>query len=322
MICFPRCRAGERPGLKPRVAARRRLCHHCPSNYRSQGPMRKFLLLPSSWLIFLALAGFALICCSTTARWWPRSARPTPQDVGTTQARWLQRIREATAEDAAGRNSGPHLHRSDANSGPEARRPGAARLPCPCLAERQGRVEGEASVPAAPALGTEMAECRGHRPPVRGTSSGSMRCGSVAGSSCPTGPSIAAGRIGANLVIGGKAGDKILSAASAMEIEGRETWSSSWRSTRDSRGEVMKGVFGTLRGGDMPTGEEIDAMYVAIRDAIEDGTAAGRRLLPAASAIHLGPRTSKARAGAASNSATPPPSSRCPRPAAPGATRW
>lgn len=89
-------------------------------------------------------------------------------------------------------------------------------------------------------------------------------------------PAMALGlaRHGANLAMGNRFGDKVLNAASLMEINGSDL---SFRITLDDMGRngVMQSAFGTLRGAEMPGVAEVEAYYLRIRQAMEDGELTG-----------------------------------------------
>lgn len=134
---------------------------------------------------------------------------------------------------------------------------------------REGRVALAASLPVPlPFGGERWLNVTATAPPFEGEPR--LESLSIGGIALPPGPVIWAGRVGANLLFGERTGDRILSAASAMHLEG-EAMVFTLRLDEESRGIVMRRIFGTIRGGDMPTGEDIDVLYVQIRDAIEDG---------------------------------------------------
>lgn len=78
-----------------------------------------------------------------------------------------------------------------------------------------------------------------------------------------------AARIGLNAALGDAAGNKILAAASNMAVEGDQL-AFTMDLTRQERGDIMASVFGVMRGGNVELGDQIDAVFVALRDAIED----------------------------------------------------
>jgi len=81
---------------------------------------------------------------------------------------------------------------------------------------------------------------------------------------------LGAGRVLANVIVGDSFGDRVLSAATSMQITDDTL---AFDLTMDEMGSngVMRGIFGTLRGADMPEAAEIDRYYVLIRTAMDEG---------------------------------------------------
>jgi hypothetical protein len=75
-------------------------------------------------------------------------------------------------------------------------------------------------------------------------------------------------RLGGNLFMGAGAGDTLFDAPAAMAIDD-DRMIFALRLDRDGRSEVIQGVFGALRGGDMPPSEQVDHYYVQLRDAMD-----------------------------------------------------
>ena len=77
-------------------------------------------------------------------------------------------------------------------------------------------------------------------------------------------------RLGANAIIGNRTGDTLLDAATRMTIDGD---SLSFDLAMDDMGKngIMRGLFGTMRGADMPMASQIDRYYLMIRDAMDRG---------------------------------------------------
>ena len=92
----------------------------------------------------------------------------------------------------------------------------------------------------------------------------------VGGLSLPPDLFVATGRIGANLLLGNSAGDTILASAARLKIIDRQMHFT-LRIDEDRKRGAMVGFFGVLRGGGMPSAEEIDHYYVEIRQAIDAG---------------------------------------------------
>lgn len=75
---------------------------------------------------------------------------------------------------------------------------------------------------------------------------------------------------GANLIVGDRFGDRVLEAASAMEIAGNSLRFDISLDTVGKNG-VMRGAFGALRGAQMPSAEEVESFHLRIREAMERG---------------------------------------------------
>src|SRR6056297_3485591 len=77
-------------------------------------------------------------------------------------------------------------------------------------------------------------------------------------------------RLGANAIIGNRTGDTLLDAATRMTIDGD---SLSFDLAMDDMGKngIMRGLFGTMRGADMPMASQIDRYYLIVRDAMDRG---------------------------------------------------
>lgn len=77
-------------------------------------------------------------------------------------------------------------------------------------------------------------------------------------------------RLAANAVIGKGVGDTMLGAATRMTIDGD---SLSFDLAMDDMGKngIMRGLFGTMRGADMPMASQIDRYYLMIREAMDRG---------------------------------------------------
>jgi hypothetical protein len=94
---------------------------------------------------------------------------------------------------------------------------------------------------------------------------------SVGRTNVPPKLAVAAVRIGANRGLGNRFGDKVLQSASAMVIQD-EALSFSIELDDVGKNGVMRGVFGSLRGQEMPGPEEVEYYHLLIRDAMQDGT--------------------------------------------------
>lgn len=81
---------------------------------------------------------------------------------------------------------------------------------------------------------------------------------------------IEAARIGANAIVGSRAGDVFLGSAKALEIVDDQMHLTLALAEEDKK-DFMRSVFGTIRGDDMPPSERVDAYYVEVRRALDDG---------------------------------------------------
>ena len=78
------------------------------------------------------------------------------------------------------------------------------------------------------------------------------------------------GRHVANIVVGDGFGDTVLGAATRMDIDNGELVFDLAMNEMGSNG-LMRGVFGTLRGSDMPQADDVDRYYRDIRTAMDRG---------------------------------------------------
>ena len=92
----------------------------------------------------------------------------------------------------------------------------------------------------------------------------------LGGRDIPPGLALRLARLGANLFMGAGAGDTLFEAPAAMAIDG-DRMIFALRLDREGRGEVIQGVFGALRGSDMPVPERVDHYYGRLRNALDTG---------------------------------------------------
>jgi hypothetical protein len=92
----------------------------------------------------------------------------------------------------------------------------------------------------------------------------------VGGVALPPGLMVEVARVGANLVLGNRAGDVVLGSTRRLEIEGDEMRFTMALAEDDRKG-FMRGLFGALRGDEMPAASVVDAYYVEVRRALDDG---------------------------------------------------
>lgn len=132
----------------------------------------------------------------------------------------------------------------------------------------QGAVAGQVAVPVPWIGGARWLNLAATIPPFEGRIAPSaLSAGPV---SLPPAASVEIARRLANLVLGQRAGDTILASAEAMRIEG-DTLIFTLRLSAEGRGEVARGIFGALRGSDMPAPERIETAYRTIREALDAG---------------------------------------------------
>lgn len=77
----------------------------------------------------------------------------------------------------------------------------------------------------------------------------------------------------ANLYFGNGIGNNLTSAATAMQIEGGDVAFSVSLSEMGDNG-LVRNIFGSIRGEEFPAQEQIDAAYIRLRMAMDDGTLA------------------------------------------------
>lgn len=132
----------------------------------------------------------------------------------------------------------------------------------------QGAVAGQVAIPVPWIGGARWLNLSATIPPFeRRIAPSALSAGPV---SLPPAVSVEVARRLANLVLGRQAGDTILASAEAMRIEG-DTLVFTLQLSAEGRGEVARGVFGALRGSDMPAPERIEAAHTRIREALDAG---------------------------------------------------
>ncbi|WP_242500605.1 hypothetical protein [Tropicimonas sp. IMCC6043] len=136
------------------------------------------------------------------------------------------------------------------------------------VAVRDGEIDGTASVPLSFAGRTKWLNLLATAPEFddRLTLS-AVQIGRHAVS-----PDLAleAGRIGANLIVGDGFGDSVLDAATAMQIRG-DVVSFDLELNEMGQNGVMRGLFGTMRGSDLPGAEDVDRYYLSLLAAMDQG---------------------------------------------------
>jgi hypothetical protein len=133
---------------------------------------------------------------------------------------------------------------------------------------RDGSVEAVASLRVPWPGGERWLNLEGIAPPFEGRPR--LDRLTVGGVALPPEAAVEVARVAANLIVGRRAGDVLLGAAERLEIEGDEMRFVLALGEEDKKG-FMAGLFGAMRGDEMPTPEEVDAYYVEIRRAIDAG---------------------------------------------------
>lgn len=225
-------------------------------------------VLRAAFLIFFilpaALAAVVLVVFVEDGPLVPAQPAPSPEDVVATRA-FVHQVRAAAQPGAA--DSLVTVTAEEMNA---VLRVGARFLPGLRAVTRVegGRVHGVASLPLPwPARGRWL-NGEAVAPPFEGRLR--LDALSVGGVALPPDAMIEAGRIAANLALGDRRGDKMLYSAEAMTVAGGAA-TFEMALSDESKASVMRGLFGALRGAEMPSGELIDGYYVAIRDALDDG---------------------------------------------------
>ncbi|GEM_PF-1364658 len=225
----------------------------------------KGLLLLAVLLVFGAAALFIVILDDE-----PRVAAvgaPAPEDVARTQ-RFVRQVRDAVSE----RASDPAdrvvmISEEQANS--------VAKVVGRLVRGLRGEVRVEdrrvfvtASMPVPWPGGARWLNASAVAPEF--TDAPMLERLEVGGMNLPPAPVIEVGRIGANLILGNSAGDILLDSASGLVVEGEEM-RIALRLDETGKSDFAQGVFGALRGTEMPAVERIDAYYFDLREAMEAG---------------------------------------------------
>lgn len=192
---------------------------------------------------------------------------PTPQDVA--DARQLLQDARAAAGSEGGTVENTALHATVAQLN------SAIRLGSRFIPGFRGRVTtnaeevlGEISLPVSWWSGQKWLNISGRVPEFdRQLSLSRLTVGTT---DVPGALAISLARIGANLGLGNRFGDKVLSAVTGMNIAENGL---NFRIALDDVGKngVMRSAFGSLRGAQMPLPEEIETYHLLIRAAMEEG---------------------------------------------------
>lgn len=213
-------------------------------------------------LLCLVFAGF-LILALDDAPSVGEMPPPTPEDVVKARA-FVHTVRESVKQGA-----GAPIEVSEAQLNSVVRL-GARLIPGyrGRLMVREDDVQGVASIPVPYAGGSKWLNIEAVVPAFDGAFT--LSDVSVGGYALPPGATLTLGRVAANLVLGEQLGDVIIGAASGMEVDGDRLLFALNLGGVGSNG-VMRGVFGSIRGSDLPTASEIERYYQLIRNAMDDG---------------------------------------------------
>lgn len=215
-------------------------------------------------LAFIA-AVFAAVLLLEPAPRVADSAPPSPQDVAATRD-FVRGVRAALSA----QTGAPASFSTDLDTLNAAVKLGARFIPGfrGTVALDGGVVEGHASVPVRIGRATQWLNVTLAAPEFDGQLALSKaRFGRV---DLPASFALGLLRVGGNLVLGNAMGDTITRAASRMEVEGRDLRFTMALGEMGGNG-IMRGIFGTLRGSDMPGSEDIARYYNDLREAMERG---------------------------------------------------
>jgi len=87
----------------------------------------------------------------------------------------------------------------------------------------------------------------------------------------PPGLALGLARFGGNVVLGNDLGDRVLSAATSMQVENEDVVFELAIGEVGQNGIIRAG-FGALRGAELPAREQVDFYYLAFRKALDAGT--------------------------------------------------
>ncbi len=194
------------------------------------------------------------------------SMAPRPEDVVAVRT-FVKDVRSAALEPAPGAVDRPVvLSEEDANG---ILRVAARMFPVGHAEVRvaEGQVHAMASIPVPWPRGSRWLNVVVVAPEFEGRARLDQLA--VGGVALPPGLMVEVARVGANLVLGDRAGDVVLGSTRRLEIEADEMRFTMVLAEDDRRG-FIRGVFGALRGDEMPAASEVDAYYVEVRRALDD----------------------------------------------------
>ena len=215
-------------------------------------------------VIALAGAGLAVAMIETTPS-IARTAAPTPENVRDAR-RFVRGLRQAVE---TGQTQGEPFPVSEAELN------SVLALGARFVPGFRGRVEvqsngvsGRAAIPLPRTNERLWLNIETFAPVFKGTFAvQDVRLGAL---SIPPQIALEAARVGMNAVFGNRLGDTALSSATAMYTQG-DIVSFDLAIDEVGKNGVMRGVFGTLRGNDMPEPAVINRYYVALREAMDRG---------------------------------------------------
>lgn len=225
--------------------------------------LRGLIVITAALVAGLVLLAFVLLEDTPLVA---ASAPPSPEDVAATR-QLVRDIRTTAGNDT----SEDTLLRTDA-----AQLNSAIRLGARFIRGFRGQISvnardvlGEVALPVPWITGQKWLNLHGRVPAFEGPFRLSQaRIGPL---DIPPDLALSLARIGANVALGNGFGDKVVAAATEMQITGDTL---RFRIALDDVGKngVMRSTFGTLRGSDMPSAEHIEDYHQRIRTAMADGT--------------------------------------------------
>lgn len=226
-------------------------------------------------LVFLALFAAASVFAAGTLLLQaepilPRMDPPSPADVRATRA-FVHQIRKVTGAETPSTKP----FEVPVDSLRATMRLGARLIPGlrSDAAIEDGAVVLTAAIPVPWITGRRWLNIRAGIPPFEGRVA--LDTVLVGDRVIPPDTALTLARIGANLAFGNQTGDRVLASAASMTV-GHDSVAFALNLDREGRGSLIGGVFGALRDGDMPSPDEIEAMYLRLREAMDNGTLPAR----------------------------------------------
>lgn len=193
-------------------------------------------------------------------------AAPGPEDVTATRD-LVRNLRAAAQEDPSGARE---MLETDIDQLNSALKLGARFIVGfrGVLRIEDGAVLGQIALPVPWWDGTRWLNAQGLVPAFEGAVA--PRRVTLGGYDIPPTLAVFAARWGANLLMGNRVGDRVLAAATQMQISGQDL---RFRIALDDMGKngVMRGTFSALRGSEMPGPAEVEYYHTLIRQAMAEG---------------------------------------------------